>query len=236
MGVVKAQSCANLGVTAPLNPAQAARARSALPKGFRLAATPTLLVETSTCRSATVDGKRIGRFHLSEAALSIEPPRPIASPRLNEVVAENIFMLSQLDTNSLLAEFKKDLGYRSEVTDITLNLGAPGAVDRVASATAAGTLAPTRATARLTPSLLPDTVRVPNPGIVYKLWTKDSRGRFVVTTNANQTINRPAAGTGTVTVPTGTLLHRILGGTRISGVAFSGQAERFTNDTYVFGR
>lgn len=234
VGVVQAHSCANLGITVPLNPEQAERARAVLPPDIALAALPTMLVETSTCQSANVNGTPIGSFHLSEAALSVEPPRQIASPRLGEVAAENIYMLSQLDTNTMLSEYKSGLGYRSEVTAITLDLGAADAIGRQASATAGGTIAPTAATAQLTPSLLPDTVRVPNPGIVYKLWTRDSQGRHVVTTNANMTINRPAVGIGTVTVPGGTLLHRILGTAAATGVAFSGQAEGFVNDTFVF--
>ncbi|SDC67587.1 hypothetical protein SAMN05444580_101551 [Rhodococcus tukisamuensis] len=233
-GVVQARSCANLGVTIPLNPEQAGRARAVLPEGFALAALPTMLVETSTCEGASVNDTEIGSFHLSEAALSVEPPRAVSSPRLGEVMAENIYMLSQLDTNTVLSEYKSGLGYRSEVTDIALDLGAPDAIGRRASASAGGTIAPTTATAQLTPSLLPDAVRVPNPGIVYKLWTRDSQGRYVVTTNANMTINRPAAGVGTVTVAAGTTAHRILGSDTATGVAFSGQAERFVNDTFVF--
>ncbi len=205
-----------------------------LPTGFVLAAVPTMLIETSTCADANVNGTKIGRFHLSEAALSISPPAPIASPRLGEVVAENIYMLSQLDTNSLLSEFKSGVGYRTELADITLDLGAPDRLDRHASATAGGDLAPTSATAQLTPSLLPGGVRVPNPGIVYKLWTRDAQGRYVVTTNANMTIDQPAAGIGTVTAPEGSVVHRILGGHTANGVAFTGRAERFVNDTFVF--
>lgn len=233
-GVVQARSCANLGITIALNPEQADRARAVLPPGFTLAVLPTMLVETSTCQGANVNGVEIGSFHLSEAALSVEPPRPVTSPQLGEVAAENIYMLSQLDTNTTLSEYKSGLGYRSEVTAITLDLGTAEAIGRQASATAGGTIAPTAATAQLTPSLLPDTVRVPNPGIVYKLWTRDGEGRDVVTTNANMTINRPAVGVGTVTVPDGTLLHRILGAGTATGVAFSGQAEGFVNDTFVF--
>jgi hypothetical protein len=233
VGVVEARSCANLGVTIPLDPGQAERARAMLPAGFALAAMPTMLVETSTCAGAEVNGTEIGRFHLSEAALSVEPPLPIASPRLGEAVAENIYMISQLDTNELLSEFKSGLGYRSELVDITLDLGAPDQLGRLASATAGGELAPTAATAQLTPSLLPGEVRVPNPGIVYKLWTRDAQGRYVVTTNANMTIDRPAAGVGTVTAPEGTAVHRILGGDSANGIAFSGRAERFVNDIFV---
>ncbi|MFC4603706.1 hypothetical protein [Rhodococcus kronopolitis] len=231
---MEAHSCANLGVTIPLDPAQAERARAVLPPGFALAAMPTMLVETSTCAGANVNGTEIGRFHLSEAALSVEPPRPVSSPRLGEVVAENIYMLSQLDTNVLLSEFKSGLGYRNERVEISLDLGAPYQLGRQASASAGGVLAPTTATAQLTPSLLPDSVRVPNPGIVYKLWTRDAQGRYVVTTNANMTIDRPASGVGTVNVPEGTVLARILGGRSATGVAFSGRAERFVNDTFVF--
>jgi len=233
VGVVEARSCTNLGVTIPLDAAQAERARALLPAGFVLAAMPTMLIETSTCADANVNGTEIGRFHLSEAAVSVVPPAPIASPRLGEVVAENIYMLSQLDTNALLSEFKSGVGYRSELVDITLDLGAPERLDRHVSATAGGDLAPTSATAQLTPSLLPDGVRVPNPGIVYKLWTRDAQGRNVVTTNANMTIDQPAVGVGTVTAPEGSVVQRILGGDTATGVAFSGRAERFVNDTFV---
>ncbi|MCA1008469.1 hypothetical protein LCL87_22405 [Rhodococcus hoagii] len=233
-GVVEARSCTNLGVTIPLDPVQADRARAMLPAGFALAAIPTMLVETSTCADANVNGTEIGRFHLSEAAVSVVPPAPIASPRLGEIVAENIYTLSQLDTNTLLSDFKSGLGYRSEIVDITLDLGTPGQLVRHASATAGGDLASISATAQLTPSLLPDGVRVPNPGVVYKLWTRDALGRNVVTTNANMTIDQPAVGVGTVTAPEGSVVHRILGDGNATGVAFSGRAERFVNDTFVF--
>ncbi|MFC0315974.1 hypothetical protein ACFQNE_13960 [Gordonia phosphorivorans] len=234
VATVVSHHCENLGVTIPLSPAQTARAQALLPKGFRMAALPTLLVETSRCAGATVDGQRIGRFHLSEAALSIEAPRKIESRQLPDLVTENIYMLSQLDTDRLLSETKAAVGYPTELTEIALDRGTDGSVPRVMTATAGGELAPTSARADLTPYLLPAGVQVPNPGVVYQLWTKNDDGRFVVTTNSNLRIGTPAVGAGTVTVAPGTLLHKLLGARTASGLAFSGAASGFVNDTYVF--
>lgn len=236
IATVTSHDCENLGVTISLTPAQQVRAQAALPKGFRLAANPTLLVETSRCGGATVNGTKIGAFRLSEAALSIAPPRHITSRQLPDLVTENIYMLSQLDSNKLLSEVKSAAGYRTELAEISLDRGSDGAIPRVMTATAGGTLAPTTAQASLTPYLLPRGVTVPNPGVVYQLWTKKNDGKFVVTTNSNLRIGTPAAGTGTVTVPKGTALYRILGGSSASGIAFSGAATGFVNDTYVFNR
>ncbi len=228
-----ATGCRNLGVTIALSSAQAARAKALLPEGFTLGSPATLLVETSTCAGGVLGDQRLGRFFLSEAALSVKPPRAIASRQLPELYAENIFMLSQLDTSPELSAFKRSVGYRTEVTDIALNLGNTSRLRTNATATAGGQLAPSQASAVLSPGLLPSFVRVPNPGIVYKLWTKNAAGQFVVTTNSNQRITQPAVGWGTVRVAAGTLLHGLLGGTSASGIAFSGGAE-FVNDTYVF--
>lgn len=231
-GTLTATGCRNLGVTISLSGAQAARAKALLPEGFTLGSPATLLVETSTCAAGQLGDQRLERFFLSEAAISVRPPRTIKSRQLPELYAENIFMLSQLDTSPALSAFKRGVGYRTEVTDIALNLGNTGQLRTNATATAGGELAPSQASAVLTPGLLPSFVRVPNPGIVYKLWTKDAAGRFVVTTNSNQRIIQPAVGWGTVRVAPGTLLHGLLGGTSASGVAFSGGAD-FVNDTYV---
>ncbi|WP_161895980.1 hypothetical protein [Gordonia spumicola] len=236
IATVVSHDCTNLGVTISLTPAQAARAQAVVPKGFRVSASPTLLVETSQCAGATVDGTRIGAFRLSEAAVSVTPPRRIESRQLPDLVTENIVMLSQLDTNRLLSSVKADAGYPTELTEISLDRGSSGPVPRVMTASAGGRLAPTKARAQVSPYLLPDGVTVPNPGVVYQLWAKNRDGRFVVTTNSNLRIGTPAAGVGSVTVPTGTLLHRLLGRSTASGVAFSGSASGFVNDTYVFSR
>ncbi|MGA8256589.1 MAG: hypothetical protein WB767_08445 [Nocardioides sp.] len=232
-GRVVATDCENLAVTIDLTDAQQARAARLLPRGFRLTEGPTLLVESSTCRTAKVNGKRIGRFSLSESALSIEPPHPITAQAMTERTDENIFMLSQLDTNARLSRFKDRAGYRTEVTRIDIDLGNP-LVPRTATASAGGTIAPSRAEAMLTPTALPDGVDVPNPGLVYKLWTRDSRGRAVVTTNSNFDLGRVAVGYGTVFVRPGTTLHRLLGANTASGFALSGSARQFVNETYVF--
>ncbi|WP_232677413.1 hypothetical protein [Nocardioides sp. R-C-SC26] len=234
IGRVVAQDCKNLAVTVELNAGQKRRAAAMLPRGFRLTSEPTLLVESSTCRTATVDGVRIGRFSLSESALSIVAPHPITSSVMTERSAENIFMLSQLDTNRRLSGFKAGVGYRSEVTDIEIDLGNP-LLPRTATATAGGTLAPSHVESQLTPSL-PDGVRIPNPGVVYKLWTRDDRGRDVVTTNSNFSLGNVAVGFGTVHVERGTRLFRLLGGATASGFSFSGSATRFVNDTHRFAR
>lgn len=235
VGTVVSKDCRNLALVVSLDEAQLRRAAKLLPTGFTLTEQPTLLVESSTCRSARIDGQKIGRFSLSEAALSIVPPREIASAQLNEVSAENIYMLSQLDTDKRLSAFKKKVGYPTEVTDIDLDLGNP-LLPRTVTAEAGGTIAPTSVNITLTPQLLPDGVMVPNPGIVYKLWTKDARGRYVVTTNSNLEIGAAAVGFGEVTVKRRSLLGRLLGGTTASGYSFSGSASGFVNDTYRWAR
>ncbi|GAA4757889.1 hypothetical protein [Gordonia alkaliphila] len=234
VATVVSKNCENLGVTVTLSPAQQVRAQALLPEGFRLAPSATLLVESSRCASATVNGEKIGAFALSEAALSIVPPRKAESRQLPDLVTENIYMLSQLDTNRLLSDTKAAVGYPTELAPITLDRGSAGSIPRVMTATAGGELAPTSARADLTPYLLPDGVEVPNPGVVYQLWTKNTGGEFVVTTNSNLRIGTPAVGVGTVTVAPGTLLHKLLGARTASGVAFSGAASGFVNDTYVF--
>lgn len=143
-------------------------------------------------------------------------------------------MLSQLDTDPTLSAFKAAAGYRSEVTEVSLELGNVARPRMAARADAAGTIAPASVSCVLTPGLLPGSLRVPNPGIVYKLWTRDAEGRLVVTTNTNFAISHPAIGWGRVRVQPGTLLHGLLGGGSARGVAFSGTARRFVNDTYVF--
>lgn len=229
-----ATDCRNLGVTITLRGPQLARAQALLPEGFTLGRPATLLVETSTCASGVLGSEQLGRFYLSEAALSVRPPRAVKSRQLPELAAENIFMLSQLDSDPTLSAFKQQAGYRTELTDIALNLGNPTRVRPAARATAGGTLAPSQASAVLTPALLPKGWRVPNPGIVYKLWTKNAAGQFVVTTNSNLQITQPAVGWGTVRAAPGTLLHGLFGTSSASGVAFSGGATKFVNDTYVF--
>lgn len=233
VATLTAYDCQNLGVTIALRGPQLARARALLPEGFALARPATLLVETSTCARGELGGERLGRFYLSEAALSVRPPRTVRSRQLRELAAENIFMLSQLDTEPRLSQFKQQQGYRTELTSITLELGNPARLRTSARASAGGELAPAQASATLTPALLPRGVRVPNPGIVYKLWTKNAAGQFVVTTNSNLQITQPAVGWGTVRAAPGTLLHGLLGASRASGVAFSGGATKFVNDTYV---
>ncbi|WP_341267616.1 hypothetical protein [Gordonia malaquae] len=236
VSTVVSHDCENLGVTISLTPSQKRRAQALLPAGFRLADAATLLVETSTCAGATVNGQVIHSFKLSEAALSVVPPRRVESRQLPDLVTENVFMLSQLDTNRLLSETKSRAGYRTEIAEISLDRGSNSAVPRIMTASAGGSLAPSSARVRTTPLLLPAGVEVPNPGVVYQLWTKDAAGRFVVTTNSNMRIGAPAVGAGTVTAEPGTLLHRLLGGRSASGVAFSGRASGFINDTYVFRR
>lgn len=236
IATVVSQHCENLGVTVALSPQQQIRAQALLPSGFRLTDDPTLLVETSRCAGARVNGKAIGAFHLSEAALSIAPPRTAQSRHLPDLVTEHIYMLSQLDTNRVLSEMKKAAGYRTELTDISLNRGSAGAVPRVMTAAAGGELAPAAARAEMTPVLLPHGVEVPNPGVVYQLWTKNAEGKYVVTVNSNLRIGGPAIGTGVVSAAPGTLLHSLLGSPTASGIAFSGTASGFVNDTYVFGR
>ncbi|WP_353108724.1 hypothetical protein [Gordonia sp. (in: high G+C Gram-positive bacteria)] len=236
VSTVVSHDCENLGVTISLTPSQKRRAQALLPAGFRLADAATLLVETSTCAGATVNGQVIHSFKLSEAALSVVPPRRVEPRQLPDLVTENVFMLSQLDTNRLLSETKSRAGYRTEIAEISLDRGSNSAVPRIMTASAGGSLAPSSARARTTPLLLPAGVEVPNPGVVYQLWTKDAAGRFVVTTNSNMRIGAPAVGAGTVTAEPGTLLHRLLGGRSASGVAFSGRASGFINDTYVFRR
>lgn len=76
---------------------------------------------------------------------------------------------------------------------------------------------------------------MPNPGVVFKLWTQEAAGRLVVTVNTNLGISRPAVGWGTVTVTPGTTLRALLGAQTARGVAVSGFAKRFVNDTYVVG-
>lgn len=231
---VVSHDCENLGITISLSPAQAARAQAILPSGFRLTSGPTLLVETSQCASATVNGTKIGHFKLSEAALSIVPPRKAQSRQLPNIVTENIFMLSQLDTNALLSGVKAKAGYPTELTTIALDRDSSRAFPRVMTASAGGDLAPTKARADVTPYLLPRGVDIPNPGVVYQLWAKNADGKYVVTTNSNLRIGTPAAGTGTITVAPGTELYKLLGSRTGSGVAFSGSASGFVNDTYVF--
>ncbi|MGB3887481.1 hypothetical protein [Gordonia sp. (in: high G+C Gram-positive bacteria)] len=236
IATVASHHCENLGLTIILTPAQKARAQAVLPSGFRLTDGPTLLVETSQCAGAKVNGRNIGRFKLSEAALSIVPPRKAQSRQLPNIVTENIFMLSQLDTSRVLSELKAGAGYPTELTDISLDRGKSSAVPRVMWASASGNLAPTSVRAETSPFLLPPGVDVPNPGVVYQLWAKNSDGKYVVTTNSNLRIGTPAAGTGVLTVEKGTLLHQVLGSRTASGVAFSGSASGFVNDTYVFTR
>ncbi|NLG55203.1 MAG: hypothetical protein GX542_06085 [Rhodococcus sp.] len=234
VATVVSHDCENLGLTISLTPAQKARAQALLPKGFRLTPNPTLLVESSQCAGATVNGRRIGQFKLAEAALSIVPSRKAESRQLPDLVTENIFMLSQLDTDKTLSAMKSDAGYPTEMTKINLDRGSAASVPRVMRATAGGTLAPTTVRADLTPYLLPQGVDVPNPGVVYQLWAKNADGKYVVTTNSNLRIGTPAAGTGTLTVAPGTLLYKMLGSRSASGVAFSGSASGFVNDTYEF--
>ena len=234
LGTVIATGCRDLALAIPLNSKQRERARALLPAGFVLAKRATLLVETSAADAATLDGRPIGPFRLSEAALAIEPPRAIASLHIPELYVENIYMLSQLGTDPALSAFKAEAGYRSEVTEVSLELGNPARPRVAARAAAAGEIAPAAVCCVLTPGLLPAWLRVPNPGVVYKLWTCDGEGRIVVTTNTNFAISRLAIGWGKVRVPPGTLLHGLLGGGSARGVAFSGAAQRFVNDTYVF--
>jgi len=235
IGTVVSHDCRNLAVVVDLDQAQQERAAALLPDGFRLTERPTLLVESSTCRRATVNGTRIGRFSLSESALSIEPPRSIGSRQLTEISANDIYMLSQLDTDRRLSSFKKRAGYPSEVTRIRIDLANP-LLPRVASASAGGTIAPTSVTVVLSPQLVPDPLMLPNPGVVYKLWAKAERGRVVATTNSNLAVGAAAFGFGTVSVPRRSLLGRLLGGTTAYGYAFSGSATGFVNDTYRWPR
>ncbi len=162
--------------------------------------------------------------------------RKVSSRQLPDLMTEHIYMLSQLDTNRLLSETKAAAGYRTELAPISLNRGSALAIPRLMTASAGGTLAPATARAEMTPFLLPAGVQVPNPGVVYQLWTKNAAGKFVVTVNSNLRIGTPAVGSGVVTVAPGTLLHTLLGSRTASGVAFSGAASGFVNETYVFAR
>ncbi len=236
VGTVVARGCANLGVTVRLSADQARRAAELLPAGVALGPRPALLIETSTCEAVTIDGVPIGPASLSEAALSIRAPARVTGTRLRERYVEHLFMLSQLDSNPELSAFKAAAGYRTEVVPISLERHGRALRRRHrARASAGGRLAPASASAGLTPPLLPPGVAVPNPGIVFKLWTRDEAGRLVVTTNVNSGISRPALGRGQVAVAADTPLARLLGGVRATGVAFSGAAEQFVNDTYVVG-
>ncbi|MCK5930223.1 hypothetical protein [uncultured Nocardioides sp.] len=233
IGQVVSEDCYNLALFVSLDDEQVERAAAMLPREFTLTSEPTLLVESSTCARATVNGRAIGRFHLSEAALSIEQPRELSSAQMSETAPESIFMLSQLDTNKRLSRFKKRAGYRSEVTRIEIDLGNP-LLPRTATASAGGRIAPSSVSVTLSPQLTPTGLTAPNPGIVYKLWTVDRRGRVVGTTNSNRELGNAAVGYGTVTVEKGTTLHRLLGSTTASGYSISGSAAGFTNDTYRF--
>lgn len=236
LGTVVATGCANLGVTVRLGAEQASRAATLLPPRLRLRRVPTLLVETSTAEAVSIDGVSAGPARLSEAALSVAAPQRVTARGFAERAAEDIYMLSQLDSNAALSAFKQAAGYRAELATITLGRATrTGLIGTRAFASADGTLAPATASALLTRSLLPARVAVPNPGIVFKLWTALPDGRLAVTTNVNHGISAPAAGWGRVRVEPGTLLHWLLGSDEAAGIAFAGRAKRFVNDTYAVG-
>lgn len=211
--------CRNLLVQGAVDPAVA---RELVPSRFALADPPSGFVELASCPGGQLDGRELGAFRIAEAAVVIATPAP--SPGADGTITQDIFALSQLDSDGTLSAAKRGVGFTSELVDIRLDGDALGVHY---DAAIPWPVSPYTMAADVTPSSPP----LPGITLVTRIWGLGDRG-LVVTRNDISLVRSASFGRGTASFAPGSPLARLFGTTTLEGTAISGRGD-FTNVTRI---
>ena len=97
--------CRNLAITMPIDPVAA---RELVPERFSFTDDPEGFVELATCPEGTIDGERRPAYRIAEAAVVIKQPAALDDP--GGTITQDIYAISQLDTDPALNKKKVDVG------------------------------------------------------------------------------------------------------------------------------
>ncbi|WP_354700844.1 hypothetical protein DSM112329_01136 [Paraconexibacter sp. AEG42_29] len=213
------KDCRNLAIMADLDPAGV---RELLPARFTPVSPPQGFVELAECPSGTIDGAPTGAYRIAEAAIVIQTPVPMDDP--GGTITQDIFAVSQLDTNAELSRRKREVGFRSEVVDI--GFARSGLLGTHVEATIPWPFSPYTMSADLTPSTPPLPIT-----IVTRIWGLGPRG-LVLTRNDIERVDEGSVAFGTATFAVGSPLARLFGQTTVQGTGIAGRGT-FTNVTRI---
>ncbi|PTL59819.1 FlgD immunoglobulin-like domain containing protein [Paraconexibacter algicola] len=213
--------CRNLAITLPIDPVAA---RELVPERFAFAGEePEGFVELATCPEGTIDGVRRPAYRIAEAAVVIRTPVPLDDP--GGTITQDIYAISQLDTDPELSRRKVDVGFRSDLVDIAFDRSGP--LGTRIDARIPWAFSPYTMTADLTPGTPP----LPGVTIVTRIWGLGPKG-LVLTRNDIEQVHEGSVASGTVTFAPGSPLSRLFGGTTLRGTGISGRGT-FTNVTRI---
>lgn len=212
--------CRNLAITLPIDPVAA---RELVPERFAFTDRPEGFVELATCPEGTIDGRRRPAYRIAEAAVIVRQPAPLDDP--GGTITQDIYAISQLDTDPELSAKKVGVGFRSEIVDIGFERS--GALGTRLDATIPWAFSPYTMAADITPATPP----LPGVTIVTRIWGLGARG-LVLTRNDIEAIHEGSVASGTVTFAPGSPLSRVFGGTTVSGTGIAGRGT-FTNVTRI---
>lgn len=187
-------------------------AREMTPERFTPVDPPSGFVEMATCPSGKVNGVEIGAYTIAEAAIAIEAPADIDGT--SGPVEQDIYALSQLDTNAVLSGVKSDAGYRSEVIDIGFDY-TPGPPQRI-EGTIPWPFSPYTMEADLIGG-----VPIPGVSLITRIWTAGPKG-VVVTENNIFEIAAGSTGVSTAHFEPGSPLAKLAGADTVTGPSISG--------------
>ncbi len=213
------KDCRNLAIMMPIDPVAA---RELVPERFAFTEDPEGFVELATCPEGTIDGEPRPAYRIAEAAVVIKQPAPLDDP--GGTITQDIFAISQLDTDPALNAKKVGVGFRSELVDIGFERTGP--LQTRVEATIPWAFSPYTMSADLTPSTPPLPIT-----IVTRIWGLGPRG-LVLTRNDIERVDEGAVASGTVTFAPGSPLSRVFGGTSIRAMGIAGRGT-FTNVTRI---
>lgn len=211
------KDCRNLAIMGSID---TEAARELVPERFKL--TGEGFVELATCPSGTIDGREIGPFRLAEAAVVIEQPAPLDDP--GGTITQDIYAISQLDTNAQLSRLKRRVGFRSELVDIGFE--ASGPLGTHLEADIPWAFSPYTMSADISPSSPPLPIT-----IVTRIWGLGKRG-LVLTRNDIERVEEGSVAYGTASFAPGSPLARLFGTATLSGQGIAGRGT-FTNVTRI---
>jgi len=213
------KDCRNLAIMMPIDPVAA---RELVPERFAFTDRPEGFVELATCPEGTIDGVARPAYRIAEAAVVIQQPAPLDDP--GGTITQDIYAISQLDTDPQLNAKKVGVGFRSELVDISFERSGP--LQTHVEAKVPWAFSPYTMSADLTPSTPPLPIT-----IVTRIWGLGPRG-LVLTRNDIERVDEGSVASGTVTFAPGSPLSRLFGGTSISGTGIAGRGT-FTNVTRI---
>lgn len=214
------KDCRNLAIMMPIDPVAA---RELVPERFAFTDDPEGFVELATCPEGTIDGVPRPAYRIAEAAVVIRQPSPLDDP--GGTITQDIFAISQLDTDPVLHAKKVAVGFRSDIVDIQFERS--GLNDSHIEARIPWAFSPYTMSADVSPVQPP----IPVATIVTRIWGLGPRG-LVLTRNDIERIDEGSVAAGTVTFAEGSPLSRLFGGTTISGTGIAGRGT-FTNVTRI---